>query len=165
MVGAIRPVSGPTFWPAVGGQAGSKRGSRKWSGFGEVLEILGKPPVAPEPGEGALDNPAARQHDKAFHVVAPFDDLQAQRGHFRHRGVNLPRAIAAISPDQFEPRESPADLVEDETGAVAVLNGSGVDDDPHWQPFAVDQGVDLAALHLLAGVVTHLVVFTAPFSA
>src|SRR5215472_9452616 len=33
MVGAIRPVSGPTFWPAVGGQAGSKRGSRNWSGF------------------------------------------------------------------------------------------------------------------------------------
>src|SRR5215470_13983896 len=70
-----------------------------------------------------------------------------------------------MSPDQFEPREPPADLVEDETGPVAVLNGSGVDDDPHWQPFAVDQGVDLAALHLLAGVVAHLVVFTAPFSA
>jgi hypothetical protein len=40
-----------------------------------------------------------------------------------------------------------------------------VDDDLHRQPFAVDQGVDFAALHLLAGVVTHFVVFTAPFSA
>jgi hypothetical protein len=37
-----------------------------------------------------------------------------------------------------------------------------VDDDLHRQPFAVDQGVDFAALHLLAGVVTHFVVFTAP---
>jgi hypothetical protein len=39
-----------------------------------------------------------------------------------------------------------------------------VDEDPHRQPFAVDQGVDLADLDLLAGVVTHLIVLTAPFS-
>jgi len=29
----------------------------------------------------------------------------------------------------------------------------------------IDESVDLAALHLLAGVVTHCVVLTAPFSA
>jgi len=33
------------------------------------------------------------------------------------------------------------------------------------QSFGIDQGVDLAAFHLLTGVVAHLVVFTAPFSA
>jgi predicted nicotinamide N-methyase len=31
-----------------------------------------------------------------------------------------------------------------------------MDDDPHRKPFAVDQGADFAALHLVAGVVTHL---------
>jgi len=36
---------------------------------------------------------------------------------------------------------------------------------PHRQPFGIDQCLDLAALHLLAGVVTHRVVFAAPFSA
>ena len=40
-----------------------------------------------------------------------------------------------------------------------------MDNDPHWQPFAVDQGVDLAALDLLAGVIADLAVVTAPFSA
>ena len=30
-------------------------------GFREVLEVLGETPVAPEPGEGALDYPTARQ--------------------------------------------------------------------------------------------------------
>ena len=40
-----------------------------------------------------------------------------------------------------------------------------MNDDPHRQPFAVDQGMDFAALHLLADVVPHFVVFTAPFSA
>ena len=40
-----------------------------------------------------------------------------------------------------------------------------MNNDPHRQPFGVDQGVDLAAFHLLAGVVTQFVVFAAPFSA
>jgi hypothetical protein len=39
------------------------------------------------------------------------------------------------------------------------------DDDPHRQPFAFDQDVDPSALHLIAGIVTRLVVATAPFSA
>jgi len=38
-----------------------------------------------------------------------------------------------------------------------------VDNDPHRQRFSIDQGVDLAPLHLLAGVATHLNVFAAPF--
>ena len=49
--------------------------------------------------------------------------------------------------------------------AYLDLDRSRMDDDPHRQPFAVDQGVDLASLNLLAGVVTHLVVLAAPFSA
>jgi hypothetical protein len=39
-----------------------------------------------------------------------------------------------------------------------------VDDDPHRQTFAIDERMVLAALDLLRGVVTHCVVFTAPFS-
>jgi hypothetical protein len=35
-------------------------------GFGKVLEVLGETPVPTEPGEGALDHPAARQDDEAF---------------------------------------------------------------------------------------------------
>jgi hypothetical protein len=85
--------------------------------------------------------------------------------HFCHRSFNLPRVVAAIGPDQFEPREAAAYLVEHQTGPVAVLHRSGMNDDPHRQPVAVDQGVDFAALDLLAGVITHLVVFAAPFSA
>jgi hypothetical protein len=84
--------------------------------------------------------------------LAPLDDLHAQVGHFGHRSVNLPRVVAAIGPDQFEPGEAPSYLVEHQPGAVAILDRIG------------SPSVS-TAFHLLAGVVTHCVVFTAPFSA
>jgi hypothetical protein len=46
--------------------------------------------LASEPGEGALDHPAARQDDKALPVVARLDDLRAQSRYSCHRSVNLP---------------------------------------------------------------------------
>src|SRR6516162_4053699 len=134
-------------------------------GFREVLKVLGETPVASEPGGGAFHHPAARQGDEALHVVTPLDDRQAQPRHLCHRSVYLPGVVAAIGPDQLEPRETLAYLVEHQAGPVTILNGGRVDNDPHRQPLAVNQGVDLAALHLLAGVVTHLAVVIAPFSA
>ena len=89
---------------------------------------------------------------------------QAQQRLRCHRSVNLPGVVAAIGPNQVEPRDAAASLIENQTGPVAVLNRGKVDNDPHRQPLAVDQGVDLAALYLLAGVVTHLVVLP-PFLA
>src|SRR5262249_53731358 len=93
------------------GKLDRSKGDKGGEGFGEVLEILDKPPVAPEPREGALDHPASRQDDETLYAVAPFDDLQAKPRHFRHRSVNLPCVVAAIGPDQFEPREPSAYLV------------------------------------------------------
>ena len=49
------------------GELDRSEGDGGGEGFGEVLEILGKPPVASEPGEGALDFPAARAR-----TTAPF---------------------------------------------------------------------------------------------
>src|SRR5580704_11227521 len=65
-------------------------------------------------GPGGLAPARARQDDEALHVVPPLDDLHTQRRHLCHRSVNLPGVVAAIGPDQFEPREAPAYLVEDE---------------------------------------------------
>jgi hypothetical protein len=97
--------------------------------------------------------------------VGALNDLHSQQRHLGEGGVNLPGVVAAISPDQFEPWEAPPYLVEHQPGAVAVLDRGRVNNHPHRQSFGIDQGVDLATFHLLAGVVTHLVVFTAPFSA
>ena len=131
---------------------------------GEVLEILGKTPVSSEPGEDAFDHPPPGQDNEALHV-APLDDLHAHQRHLCHNSFNLPGVVTAIGPDHFEPGQAPAYLVENQPGTVAVLDCGGVDKDPHWQPFGIDQCVDFAAFDLLAGVVTYLVVSTAPFSA
>ena len=95
------------------GQLDGGEGNEGGQGFGKVLEVLSKPPVSAEPGEGALDHPAAWEDDEALHVVAALDDLHAQHRHPCHRSVNLPGVVAAIGPDQFEPGEAPAYLVED----------------------------------------------------
>ena len=104
-----------------------------------------------------------RRATNPFFVFAPLDDLYAQQQHHRHRSGNLPRVVAAIGPDQFEPRAATAYFVEDQSGLMAVPDRGGVDVGPHRPPFAIDQGVDLAALHLLVGVVTDLGIPTAPF--
>ena len=108
---------------------------------------------------------AARQGDEALYIVAPFDDLQTQPWHLCHRCVNLPGVVAAIGPDRFEPWEAPTDFIEHQARPVAVLDFGRMDDNPHPQPFAVHQSVDFAALDPLAGVITHLAIVTAPFSA
>lgn len=96
-------------------------GSERYEGLqrrGEVLEILSEAAISPEPGEGALGHPAAGKDNKATHVSAALDDLQAQRRHLGDGGLDLPGMVAAIGPDQFEPREAQAYLVEDQTGTA-----------------------------------------------
>jgi hypothetical protein len=92
-VGDLHPRKPPE------GKLDGGKGNEGAQGFSKVLEVLGETPVASEPGKSALDNPAARQHDKALHLVAPLDDLHTQRRHLCHRSVNLPGVVAAIGPD------------------------------------------------------------------
>ena len=133
--------------------------------IGEVLPILGEAPVSSEPGEGSLDHPAARQDDETAHVVGALDDLQSQTRDFGD-GIDDPmRVVAAVGPDQLQPRVALADLAQHQSRAIAILDAGGMNYDPDWQPLGVDERVKLAALHLLAGVVPHLAVAAAPFSA
>ena len=74
------------------GKLDRSEGDKGGESFGEVLEILGKSPVAPEPREGALDHPAARQDNEAPYILAPFDDLQAQPRRLGH-GTSTCRAL------------------------------------------------------------------------
>ena len=59
------------------GELDGSEGHEGGQSFRKILEILGETPVAREPGEGALDHPAARQHDETLFLVAPLDDRHA----------------------------------------------------------------------------------------
>jgi hypothetical protein len=47
---------------------------------------------------------------------------------------------------------------------IPVLDAGGMDDHLQGRPFSVHHGMKREAVHLLADVVTHCVVSTAPFS-
>ena len=100
-------------------------GDEGGKGFGEVLDVLGETPVPPQSGEGSLNHPAARQDDEAVHGVAPLDDLRAQRRYFCHRSFNLPRLVAAMGLDRFEPREVPPATRSRVMGIVTMCIGTG----------------------------------------
>jgi hypothetical protein len=59
-VGDLRPGKPPES-KLNGGE-----GNEGAQGFGKILEVFGKTTVASEPGESALDHPAARQDDEAM---------------------------------------------------------------------------------------------------
>ena len=77
----------------------------------------------------------------------------------------MPRVVAIIRPDQFEPGKAVADFIEDERRAIAVLDTGGMNDGPQRQALRIDQRVNFAPLDLLSGVIAYLAVKTAPFSA
>ena len=52
----------------------------------------------------------------------------------------MPRVVAIVRPDQFEPGKTVTDFIEDKRRAVAVLDARGMNDGPQRQPFGVDQG-------------------------
>ena len=73
--------------------------------------------------------------------------------------------IAAIGPQKLQPWKASADFVEHEGRAIAILYPGRMDDNAHRQAFGINERVNLAALHFLAGVIAYSAVVTAPFSA
>ena len=71
--------------------------------------------------------------------------------------------VAAVGPNEFEPRKTGMYLVEHERGAVAILNAGRVNDDPQRQTFGIDQRVNLAPFDLLAGVIAYAAIITPLF--
>ena len=99
-----RPTSAP-------GPVGCRRACEGSQGVGKVLEVPGETPVSAEPGEGALDHSAARLDDEAFMSSLCLTISMRTCGRFT-TAASLPSVVAATGPDQLEPGEAPAYLVE-----------------------------------------------------
>ena len=138
-------------------------------GVGEVLIVLGETSVAAEPGEGPFDDPSARQHDETLDVVAALDDFDPEARLPGCGLVDLTGVVASVRPDELQPGKAFTNSVEDHGRAVTVLDPGGVNDHAQRQAQDVDERMQLAALYLLAGVITDRIRFIPargpPFSA
>src|SRR5665213_2992391 len=117
------------------------------------LEVFGEPSAPTEPGKGALDHPAARQHFEPPDGVGALDDLDrpaAGSGQFQPQ---LVAGIAAIGEDMAQPGIEISNRGEDADGAIAILNVGGMDLQPDQVAERVDDDVALAALDLLTGII------------
>ena len=132
-------------------------------GASVALEVARQTTVSTDPGEGALDDPAFGESDKAMQLVT-LDDLQHPVSGLGRRRRGFGALIAGIGEDTVDERKQAAGApVEDQPGAVAILDVGRVDDDAQQQAKRVDENVPLAARDLLARVVPLRVERSAPF--
>ena len=100
--------------------------------FDGGFEVPGEPAAAAEPGEGALDHPAAGKEFKAFGDVGPLDDLD---GPFSHLGQGFTQFVAGIAPvgeDVSKPRIERTDRGQVEAPLSADPEGFVVATENSW---------------------------------
>src|ERR1035437_152744 len=100
--------------------------NHRLAAVGQSLVILAQPTVAAKPAKGAFHNPSLGQDDEALDVVATFDDLQQPAAKVLDPADQLP-GIAAVGPDQLQPRQPADQLGQYQLGPVAVLEVGRVD--------------------------------------
>ena len=121
------------------------------NGSGITLEVASEAPVAADPGERSLHDPAFRQGHEAVRVGA-LNDFQlpaAGRGDGRRHPRPL---VAAVGEDGLDEGERTARGSKQLAGAVAILRVGGMDDDAQQQAECIDEDVALAPRDLLARI-------------
>src|ERR1700716_661346 len=71
------------------------------------------------------------------------------------------RVLSAVRPQEFESGKAVADFIEHERGSMTILDASRMNDDRQWLTLRVDQGMNFAPLHFLAGAIPGQTVMTA----
>ena len=121
--------------------------------FRWFVPVLGESPAAPEPSEGALDDPSSGQDLEALGGIGALDDLQGPGALASERGAEFLAGIAAVSEEVAQPGEAMADRLQEVRRAVPILDVGAVDDHVEHQAEGVGQDVALTAHDLLARVI------------
>ena len=113
------------------------------------LEVLCQAPIAPDPGEETLDDPAARvngETDLIGILAHDFDGNQRGRS-------DLFTRISAVSEDPLDEREDAARDAQKRSAAIAILDACRMRFEHQATSIRVDQSVALAPVDLLARIV------------
>lgn len=118
----------------------------------ERFVVLAHSTIPTDPREGALHDPAFRQHREADDRIAAFNNRQHPAAERLGPFDQLAR-VAAVGPDCFQSRVHTAKFLEHELRPVAVLHIRRVHHDGQNQPQHIDNDVPLTAVDLLARIV------------
>ena len=107
--------------------------------------------AATEPGERAFDNPSAWQELKAGSVSGPFDDFKGPVAEFGEGIPQVGSVIDAVGKEVAQPGKQLVDGLDDEPGAIAILDIGGVDLGADQQTASIGHNVALTAPSLRWG--------------
>ena len=152
-------------WPGQSFEHDADHGETNEGGGGSrvALEVAPEATVAADPAERALDNPALGQDDEAMQLAA-FNDLQLPGAGLGDGRGRLGSLIASIGEDAIDEREQASGApIEDQPGAVAILQIGAMDNDVQKKAERVDKNMPLATRDLLARIKALRVQRGAPF--
>lgn len=130
-----------------------------------TLEVFGETAATANPSQGALNDPAFGKNDEAMQFTA-FDDLDPPRASLCSRRGDLRAPIAGIGEDTLDEGEQAArTAIEDQAGAIAILDVGRMDDNVQQEAERVDEDVPLAPFDLLARIVARRIERRPPFCA
>ena len=130
-----------------------------------ALVVARQPPIAADPGEGALHNPAFWQDDEFVQLVA-FDDLDNPIAGACGGQGGACALIAGIGEDaQDEGKQCPRARIENESRAIAILDVCRMNGNAQQEAKRVDKDVPLAARDFLARIVALCIDKSPPLSA
>jgi len=123
------------------------------------LVVFGQSTVLAEPGEGAFHDPALGQDDESPAGVSlhDLDNAAAPAAD----PMQEPPGIAGIGKDHLQATQASAQVLEQQPGAIAVLEVGRMHHQRHDQPERVDEQMPLAPVDLLGGVEAAIPPFAA----
>ncbi len=106
-----------------------------------------------EPSKGAFYNPTPWEDNEAFLVIGTQDNLEMKAAMVCHPIQEL-ATIATINPDETQLLAGTAQVSEQETGSIAVLDRGCGDNHRQQQSHCVNKDMTFRAIDLFACVIT-----------
>lgn len=113
------------------------------AGFGPVFVVLAQSSIVAKPGKGSFDNPSSGQ------------DLEPRRCSMNNFENPLANAmdpsnqlttIAAVGPDQFQPRQPPLQTGQHQFRSIPILNAGNMNNHAEHQPQRINNQMSLRAV-------------------